>query len=87
MPRALTVLVGAMTSTATSVAQAAPPAAEDEDRRIEVKPMDGLDPGVYADGGLYRICTPACGPGECPDNAKGLYASLGAARAGRALAA
>ncbi len=76
----LTILVGTMTSTAELVAQAVQLAAEDDDVRIDIKPMDGLDAGVFAGGGLYLICTSTYGQGDVPDNAKTLYASLQNAR-------
>ena len=76
----LTILVGTMTSTAELVAQAVQLAAEDDDVRIDIKPMDGLDAGVFAGGGLYLICTSTYGQGDVPDNAKALYASLQNAR-------
>ena len=76
----LTILVGTMTSTAELVAQAVQLAAEDDDVRIGIKPMDGLDAGVFAGGGLYLICTSTYGQGDVPDNAKALYASLQNAR-------
>ncbi len=76
----LTILVGTMTSTAELVAQAVQLAAEDDDVRISIKPMDGLDASVFAGGGLYLICTSTYGQGDVPDNAKPLYASLQSAR-------
>jgi MioC protein len=76
----LTVLVGTMTSTAELVAQAVQLATEEEDVRIDIKPMDGLDATVFAGGGLYLICTSTYGQGDVPDNAKSLYASLQHAR-------
>ena len=76
----LTILVGTMTSTAELVAQAVQLAAEDDDVRIDIKPMDGLDASVFAGGGLYLICTSTYGQGDVPDNAKPLYASLQSAR-------
>src|SRR5512140_745644 len=76
----LTILVGTMTSTAELVAQAVQLAAEDDDVRIAIKPMDGLDAGVFASGGLFLICTSTYGQGDVPDNAKPLYASLQSAR-------
>src|SRR5664279_4132587 len=72
----LTILVGTMTSTAELVAQAVQLAAEDDDVRIEIKVMDGLDASVFAGGGLFLICTSTYGQGDVPDNAKALYASL-----------
>ncbi len=76
----LTILVGTMTSTAQLVAQAVQLACEDEDARIDLKLMDGLDAGAFSGGGLYLICTSTYGQGDVPDNAKALYASLQAAR-------
>jgi MioC protein len=76
----LTILVGTMTSTAELVAQAVQLAAEDDDVRLDIKPMDGLDATVFAGGGLYLICTSTYGQGDVPDNAKALYASLQSAR-------
>ena len=72
----LTILVGTMTSTAEFVAQAVQLAAEDDDVRIDIKPMDGLDASVFAGGGLFLICTSTYGQGDVPDNAKPLFASL-----------
>ncbi len=76
----LTILVGTMTSTAQLVAQAVQLAIEDDDVRVTLKLMDGLDAGVFAGGGLYLICTSTYGQGDVPDNAKALYASLQAVR-------
>jgi MioC protein len=72
----LTILVGTMTSTAELVAQAVQLAVEEDDVRIDIKAMDGLDATVFAGGGLYLICTSTYGQGDVPDNAKALYASL-----------
>jgi len=80
MPMRLTILVGTMTSTASLVAQAVQLALEEDDLCIDIKPMDGLDPGVFAGGGLYLICTSTYGQGDVPDNAKALYAALKNAR-------
>jgi MioC protein len=80
MALALTILVGTMTSTAELVAQAVQLAIEDDDVRVDIKPMDGLDAGVFAGGGLFLICTSTYGQGDVPDNAKALYASLASAR-------
>jgi MioC protein len=42
--------------------------------------MDGLDAGVFSQGGLFLICSSTYGQGDVPDNAKNLYESLKAAR-------
>jgi sulfite reductase alpha subunit-like flavoprotein len=72
----LTLLVGTMTGTAQSVAQEVELTLEDEHTRVKVAPMDGLDAGVFAGGGLFLLCTSTYGQGDVPDNAKALYASL-----------
>src|SRR4030067_174537 len=72
----LTILVGTMTSTAERVAQGVQLAAEDDDVRIAIKAMDGLDAGVFVGGGLFLICTSTYGQGDVPDNAKALDAAL-----------
>jgi len=72
----LTILVGTMTSTAELVAQAVQLAIEDDDVQIDIKPMDALDAGVFASGGLFLVCTSTYGQGDVPDNAKALFASL-----------
>jgi sulfite reductase alpha subunit-like flavoprotein len=76
----LTILVGTMTSTAELVAQAVQLAIEEDGVHIDIKAMDGLDVRVFADAGLYLICTSTYGQGDVPDNAKALYASLQNAR-------
>jgi MioC protein len=80
MAVALTILVGTMTSTAELVAQAVQLAIEDDDVRVDIKPMDGIDAAVFSGGGLFLICTSTYGQGDVPDNAKTLYASLASAR-------
>lgn len=77
MPLDLTILVGTMTGTAESVAQTLELVLDDGDTKVTVKPMDGLDGSVFADGKLFLICTSTYGQGDVPDNAKHLYESLG----------
>src|SRR5579859_2676532 len=76
----LTILVGTMTGTAQSVAQEVELTLDDADVRVAVRPMDGLDAGVFSGGGLYLICSSTYGQGDVPDNAKALYESLQGAR-------
>ncbi|MGH8649335.1 MAG: flavodoxin domain-containing protein [Burkholderiales bacterium] len=73
---ALTILVGTMTGTAQLVAQELELTLEDDDIRVQTRPMDGLDAGVFAGGGLFLICSSTYGQGDVPDNAKHLYESL-----------
>ena len=80
MALALTLLVGTMTGTAQLVAQELELTLDDGETRVQVKPMDGLDAGVLAGGGLFLICSSTYGQGDVPDNAKNLYESLQTAR-------
>jgi len=76
----LTLLVGTMTGTAQLVAQEVELTLDDGETRVQTKLMDGLDAAVFAEGGLYLICTSTYGQGDVPDNAKQLYESLQSAR-------
>jgi MioC protein len=76
----LTLLVGTMTGTAQLVAQEVELTLDDGETRVQTKVMDGLDAAVFANGGLYLICTSTYGQGDVPDNAKQLYESLQSAR-------
>jgi MioC protein len=76
----LTILLGTMTGTAQLVAQEVELTLDDGDTRVQTKPMDGLDAGVFSGGGLFLICSSTYGQGDVPDNAKHLYASLQSAR-------
>ena len=72
----LTILVGTMTGTAQLVAQELELSLDDGETRVQTQPMDGLDAGVFAGGGLFLICSSTYGQGDVPDNAKNLYESL-----------
>src|SRR5258708_22690086 len=72
----LTILVGTMTGTAQLVAQELELTLDDGETRVQVRPMDGLDAGVFSGGGLFLICSSTYGQGDVPDNAKNLYESL-----------
>jgi MioC protein len=76
----LTILVGTMTGTAQLVAQELELTLEDGETRVQARPMDGLDAGVFSGGGLFLICSSTYGQGDVPDNAKKLYESLQSAR-------
>lgn len=76
-PTKLLILVGTMTNTAEYVAQTIELDCADLVGQIEVRMMDGLDPGVFDEpDALYVICTSTYGTGDVPDNAQAFYASL-----------
>ena len=72
----LTILVGTMTGIAQLVAQEIELRLDGEGVRIATLLMDELDASVFANGGLFLICTSTYGQGDVPDNAKPLYESL-----------
>lgn len=78
----LTILVGSMTGTATSVAQAIQMDCADLVDAITVLPMDHLGPDIFDDlhaaGMLYLVCTSTFGSGDVPDNAQAFYSALDA---------
>lgn len=76
MPLDLTILVGTMTGNAQFVAHELELALGDDDTRVQVRLMDGLDSGVLCTGSLFLICTSTYGQGDVPDNAKQLYEGL-----------
>jgi sulfite reductase alpha subunit-like flavoprotein len=76
----LTILVGTMTGTAQSVAQEVELVLEDENTRVKVVPMDGLDAGAFSGAGVFLVCSSTYGQGDVPDNARALYESLKSAR-------
>jgi sulfite reductase alpha subunit-like flavoprotein len=76
----LILLVGTMTGTAQSVAQELELTLEDDQTRVKVVPMDGLDSTRFAAGGLFLVCTSTYGQGDVPDNARALYESLKSSR-------
>jgi MioC protein len=72
----LTILVGTMTGTAQLVADEVADALGRDGVAAEVVVMDGLDAGVFAEGGAFLICTSTYGQGDVPDNAQKLFADL-----------
>jgi MioC protein len=76
MALALHILVGTMTGTAQLVAQELELAFGGDDVTINTLLMDDLDEGVFAQPGVFLICTSTYGHGDVPDNAKALYAAL-----------
>ncbi len=76
-PTKLLILVGTMTNTAEYVAQAIEMDCADLIESIEVRMMNGLDISVFDGDALYLLCTSTYGAGDVPDNAHGLYDSLG----------
>lgn len=76
MEQRLTILVGTMTGTAQLVADEVADALKAQGVSVEVKPMDGLDAGIFAAGGAFLICSSTYGQGDVPDNAQKLFADL-----------
>jgi sulfite reductase alpha subunit-like flavoprotein len=76
----LTILVGTMTGTAQLVADEVADALGREGVESQVVVMDGLDAGVFAEGGAFLICTSTYGQGDVPDNAQKLFADLEATK-------
>ena len=76
----LTILVGTTNGIAQLVAQEIELRIEGDDLKVTTLPMDELDGGVFAHGGLFLICTSTYGKGDVPDNATQLYESLQTAR-------
>jgi MioC protein len=72
----LTILVGTMTGTAEMVAQEVQTALEATGHTASIRMMDDLDAGVFAEGGVFLICTSTYGQGDVPDNAQEFIASL-----------
>ena len=76
MAQRLTILVGTMTGTAQLVAEEVADALKARGVEAEVRPMDGLDAGIFAEGGAFLICSSTYGQGDVPDNAQKLFADL-----------
>lgn len=74
----LKILVGTMTNTAESVAQAIQMACADLVDTIEVQRMDDLDTSVFDEDALFLICSSTYGSGDVPDNAQAWYYALDA---------
>jgi MioC protein len=72
----VTILVGTMTGTAQLCAQEMELALDDGETRVETKMMDNLDASVFAEDGVFLICTSTYGQGDVPDNARALYEDL-----------
>ena len=72
----LHILVGTVSRTAETVAQAIQMGCADDVARIDVRLMDGLDIDVFDPDALFLICTSTYGAGDVPDNARSLYDSL-----------
>ncbi len=76
MEQRLTILVGTMTGTAQLVADEVADALKAQGVAAEIRPMDGLDAGIFSGGGTFLICTSTYGQGDVPDNAQKLFADL-----------
>jgi MioC protein len=80
MAQALSILVGTMTGTADLVAQEVEASLGQRGIAAAVIQMDGLNEQVFAEGGLFLICTSTYGQGDVPDNARDFVDRLEAAR-------
>ena len=72
----LHLLIATMSGTAESVAQALELAASEHFAPITLQRMDAVDAGVFAQDGLFLICSSTHGSGDIPDNGQALYAQL-----------
>ena len=80
MAETLTILVGTMTGTAELCAEEMSDTLIEAGHDVEVTPMDDLDATVFADGGLFLICSSTYGQGDVPDNAVKFYEDLNSAK-------
>lgn len=76
MTQELNILVGTQTGVAQLVAQEIELRLDGEDFRIRTLLMDDIDANVFANGGLFLICTSTYGQGDVPDGAKPFYEEL-----------
>jgi MioC protein len=72
----LRILVGTQTGVAQLVAQEIELRLDGEDIRVKTLLMDDIDASVFADGGLFLVCTSTYGQGDVPDGAKPFYEEL-----------
>ena len=72
----LSILVGTQTGVAQLVAQEIELRLDGEGFRISTLLMDDIDASVFANGGLFLICTSTYGQGDVPDGAKPFYEEL-----------
>ena len=76
MTQELKILVGTQTGVSQLVAQEIELRLDGEDFRIRTLLMDDIDANVFANGGLFLICTSTYGQGDVPDGAKPFYEEL-----------
>jgi MioC protein len=76
MAESIKILVGTMTGTAELVADEISEVLVDKGAEAEIELMDDLDASVFADGGVFLICTSTYGQGDVPDNAHKFLESL-----------
>jgi MioC protein len=72
----LGILVGTQTGVAQLVAQEIELRLDGEGLGIRTLLMDDIDASVFADGGLFLVCTSTYGQGDVPDGAKPFYEEL-----------
>ncbi|OAB55602.1 hypothetical protein AY600_01970 [Phormidium willei BDU 130791] len=76
MSDAITILVGTMTGTAEMVAEAVGDQLQARGYEVKIALMDALDAGVFAQPGLFLLCTSTYGQGDVPDNAQAFFSAL-----------
>ena len=74
----ITVLIGTVHGTASSVAQALQLSGTDLEVTMDLVPMDGLGTEVLDRPGAFLICTSTTGSGDVPDNSQAFYHALDA---------
>ncbi len=76
MTQELNILVGTQTGVAQLVAQEIELRFDGGDIGVKTLLMDDIDANVFANGGLFLICTSTYGQGEVPDGAMPFYEEL-----------
>ncbi len=72
----LKILVGTQTGVAQLVAQEIELRLDGGDVRVQTRLMDDLDATVFAEPGIFLVCTSTYGQGDVPDGAKPFYEEL-----------
>ena len=76
MTKPVHILVGTMTGTAQLVADELEGFLKGRGLAVDVELMDELRAEVFAQDGLFLICSSTFGQGDVPDNARALYNDL-----------
>lgn len=76
MATPIAIFVGTTTGNAQYCAEEAQFRLREANVAATIRPMDGLDAGVFATAGTCLVIVSTYGQGDVPDNARGLYESL-----------